>query len=180
MRLKMSGRVYFPFRAFLTWTIDHISPDTTKLAECEFYVIEEMSAYMIIHHPYRTLQHVAELVGLAHQDLVVAWTIINDTYASDLPLLYPPHIIALAAMYMAFFTPSQARTHIKPTSNTSHTKLVEWYAQSGIDMDAIAEVTQEIIGLYQVWKDYKAKDCKAWLDKIMFGTRTVESGNGKY
>ena len=160
---------------------DHISPDTTKLAECEFYVIEEMSAYMIIHHPYRTLQHVAELVGLAHQDVVVAWTIINDTYASDLPLLYPPHIIALAAMYMAFFTPSQARTHIKPTSNASHTKLVEWYAQSGVDMDAIAEVTQEIIGLYQVWKDYKAKDCKSWLDKIMFGSRTpVENGNGKY
>lgn len=169
-----------PLWNLLTCDVDHISPDTTKLAECEFYVIEEMSAYMIIHHPYRTLQHVAELVGLAQQDLVVAWTIINDTYASDLPLLYPPHIIALAAMYMAFFTPSQARTHIKPASNTSHTKLVEWYAQSGVDMDAIAEVTQEIIGLYQVWKDYKAKDCKAWLDKIMFGSRTIENGNGKY
>jgi cyclin C len=133
---------------------------------------------MIIHHPYRTLQHVANHIGLAHTDLVVAWTIINDTYASDLPLLYPPHIIALAAIYMAFFTPSQLRTLAKPASSATDTKLVEWYAQSGVDMDAIAEVTQEIISLYQVWKDYKAKDCKLWLDKVIFG-RGVENGNGK-
>lgn len=135
---------------------------------------------MIIHHPYRTLQHVADLIGLAPQDLAIAWTIINDTYASDLPLLYPPHIIALSAIYMAFFTPSQLRSHVKPTSTVSHTKLVEWYAQSAIDMDAIAEVTQEIICLYQVWKDYKAKDCKLWLDKILLGTRSVENGSSKF
>jgi cyclin C len=133
---------------------------------------------MIIHHPYRTLQHVSNLIGLARSDLIVAWTIVNDTYASDLPLLYPPHIIALAAIYMAFFTTTQLRTATKPASNTMDTKLIEWYAQSGVDMDAIAEVTQEIIGLYQVWKDYKAKDCKLWLDKVIFG-RGVENGNGK-
>ena len=135
---------------------------------------------MIIHHPYRTLEHVAGLIGLSHQDLAVAWTIINDTYASDLPLLYPPHIIALSAIYMAFFTPSQLRSHVKPTSTASYTKLVEWYAQSAIDMDAIAEVTQEIICLYHVWKDYKPKDCKLWLDKIMLGSRGLENGNGKF
>ena len=79
---------------------------------------------------------------------------------------------------MAFFTTTQLRTATKPASNTMDTKLIEWYAQSGVDMDAIAEVTQEIIGLYQVWKDYKAKDCKVWLDKVIFG-RGVENGNGK-
>ena len=134
---------------------------------------------MIIHHPYRTLSHIADHIGLAHPDFIVAWTIINDTYASDIPLLYPPHIIALSAMYMAFFSSSQFGPHIKPSSTASHTKLVEWYAQSSIDMDAIAEVTQEIIGLYKVWKDYNAKDCKAWLDQIMFGNRSMENGNGK-
>jgi len=136
---------------------------------------------MIIHHPYRTLQHVADLIELPHQDLVVAWTIVNDIFASDIPLLYPPHIIALTAMYMAFFTPSHLRTQGPRTSITFNTKLVEWYAASGIDMDAIAEVTQEIISLYHVWKDYRAKDCKIWLDKIMFGTRSLqENNNGKF
>jgi cyclin-C len=140
-----------------------------------------MSAYMIIHHPYRTLERVTELIPLTHQDLTIAWTIVNDTYASDLPLLYPPHIIALTAIYMAFFTPSQLRTHVRPNSGASHSRLVEWFAQSGVDMDAIAEVTQEIICLYQVWKDYRAKDCKLWLEKIIFGApRTVENGNGKF
>jgi cyclin C len=131
---------------------------------------------MIIHHPYRTLQHVASLIGLAHADLVVAWTIINDTYASDLPLLYPPHIIALSAIYMAFFAQSPLRPVTRPATSTSNTKIVEWYAQSGIDMDAIAEVTQEIISLYQAWKDYKGKDCRLWLDKFIFG-RGPDNGN---
>jgi len=137
---------------------------------------------MITHHPYRTLTHVANLIGLSHPDLVVAWTIINDTYASDLPLLYPPHTIALTAIYMAFYTPSQLRNLIKPTSGASHTKLVEFYAQSGVDMEAIAEVTQEIIWLYQVWNDFKAKDCKIWLDEMMRNpaTRSLENGNGKF
>jgi cyclin-C len=140
-----------------------------------------MSAYMIIHHPYRTLQHVAKLIGLPQQDLVVAWTIVNDTYASDIPLLYPPHIVALAALFMAFFTPSQLRTQGQRVPNELQKKLVEWYSTSQVDMDAIAEVTQEIISLNNVWKDYKAKDCKAWLEKIVFGNRSLqESGNGKF
>ena len=136
-----------------------------------------MSAYMIIHHPYRTLQHVASLIGLSQPDIVAAWTIINDTYASDLPLLYPPHIIALTAIYMAYFTPSQSRMVGKANSNVTFAKLVDWYAVSGIDMDAIAEVTQEIISLYAVWQDYKASTCKLWVDRIING-RPIENGNG--
>jgi cyclin-C len=160
--------------------IEHISSDTTKLAECEFYVIEEMSAFMIIHHPYRTLQHVSSLLGLAQSDIVAAWTIINDTYASDIPLLYPPHIIALSAMYMAYYTPSQLRMVGKSASVLTSQKLVEWYASSGVDMDAIAEVTQEILSLYSVWQDYKAGTCKSWMDRIMSGRSVENNGNGKF
>jgi cyclin-C len=159
--------------------IEHVSSDTTKLAECEFYVIEEMSAYMIIQHPYRTLNHVANLIGLGNSELVLAWTIVNDTYASDLPLLYPPHIIALAAIYMAYFTPPRLRSPVKGAANPTQTKLVEWFAQSGVDMDSIAEVTQEIVGLYHVWKDYKSKDVKLWMDKFIFGRGAENSGNGR-
>ncbi|KAF8991686.1 cyclin-like protein [Cyathus striatus] len=32
----------------------------------------------------------------------LAWFIINDTYRSDLCLLYPPHLIAIAAIYLTF------------------------------------------------------------------------------
>jgi cyclin-C len=170
-----SGRVLFFFSKVNS---EHISSDPTKLAECEFYVIEEMSAYMIIHHPYRALQHVSQLMGLSNSDVILAWTVINDTYASDLPLLYPPHIIALTAIYMAYLCPSRLRSPVKPSANASSVKLVEWFAQSGIDMDAIAEVTQEIISLYAVWKDYKSKEVKQWLETAVFG-RGMENGNGR-
>jgi len=137
-----------------------------------------MSAYLIIHHPYRTLTHVQQLIGLSDTETALAWTIINDTYASDLPLLYPPHIIALTAIYMAYFTPMRARSLSKPTAQPSSAKLVEWFAQSGVDMEAIVMVTQEIISLYAVWKDYKVKEVKQLLEAHVFG-RGVENGNGR-
>jgi len=133
---------------------------------------------MIIHHPYRTLHQVSTLIGLSNPDVILAWTIINDTYASDIPLLYPPHIVALAAIHMAFFTPTRLRSPLKPSANASSVKLVEWYAQSGVDMDAIAEATQDIISLYTVWNDYKGKDVKQWLESAVFG-RGMENGNGR-
>ncbi|KAJ2913527.1 hypothetical protein MD484_g6908, partial [Candolleomyces efflorescens] len=47
--------------------------------------------------------------GSGHGKLVLseaafqtAWSVINDTYRSELCLLYPPHLIAIAALYLTF------------------------------------------------------------------------------
>ena len=106
---------------------EFITVDFTKLAELEFYLIEEMECYMIIHHPYTSLMQLVEVlgqsenstvesssniphnrsrcesefkIGLTSSEIENAWQIINDSYMTDLPLLYPPHIIAIAALHL--------------------------------------------------------------------------------
>ncbi|EIW81820.1 cyclin-like protein [Coniophora puteana RWD-64-598 SS2] len=45
--------------------------------------------------------------------LQLAWSVINDTYRSDLPLLYPPHLLAIAALYLALVLDGPTRERIE-------------------------------------------------------------------
>ncbi|KAK3943580.1 cyclin-C [Diplogelasinospora grovesii] len=83
------------------WPSDFIGLDTSKLGEAEFMLISEMSSHLIIHQPYRTLTSLQNDFNLGADEAALAWSIINDHYMTDLPLLYPPHIIALTAMLLA-------------------------------------------------------------------------------
>ncbi|KAM4066904.1 RNA polymerase II holoenzyme cyclin-like subunit [Hirsutella rhossiliensis] len=80
---------------------DFIGLDTSKIGECEFYLISEMSSQLIIHQPYRTLSSLRGELALADEDVQLARSVINDHYITDLPLLCAPHIIALVAILLA-------------------------------------------------------------------------------
>ncbi|KAK6465721.1 RNA polymerase II holoenzyme cyclin-like subunit [Scheffersomyces coipomensis] len=88
---------------------EYIPHDITKLAEFEFYLIEEMDSYLFLHHPYKSLIQLKEFLWennmiygftLSDNELQNAWSLINDSYLTDLHLLVPPHIIAVAAIYI--------------------------------------------------------------------------------
>lgn len=90
----------------------------TQVLECEFYLLELMDCCLILYHPYRPLvqymQDIKELkdskdyingvAGLNPKEnkddiMNIAWTVVNDTYRTDIPLLYPPHLIAIGTLY---------------------------------------------------------------------------------
>lgn len=97
---------------------EFISIDFTKLAEFEFYLIEELNCFLILHHPYDSLIQLVKVLGsessiekslssnskyrlnLTDKEIGHSWQIINDSYMTDLPLLYPPHIIAIASLHL--------------------------------------------------------------------------------
>ncbi|SPO05292.1 related to cyclin homolog UME3 [Cephalotrichum gorgonifer] len=79
---------------------DSVSLDTSRLGECEFHLISEMGSHLIIHQPYRTLTSLQSDIRLSGEDFAFAWSIINDSYMTDLPLMFPPHIVALAAILL--------------------------------------------------------------------------------
>ncbi|KAF4628023.1 hypothetical protein G7Y89_g10134 [Cudoniella acicularis] len=110
IRLVVSeGRTLWP---------DFFSSDTSKLGECEFFLISEMSSQMIVHHPYRSLTSLQGTFSLAQEESALAWSIINDHYMTDLPLLYAPHIIALMAILLALvLRPNQ--TGVQSASNSA-------------------------------------------------------------
>ncbi|KAH9853333.1 cyclin-like protein [Lenzites betulinus] len=112
--------------------------DNSKLAEMEFYLVDELDCDLTVFHPYRTLmslcgkpQGPASEAEAGEADdgtgddgkmpfetapVQTAWFIINDTYRSELCLLYPPHLIAIAALYLSLVFSPTARATVQAAS----------------------------------------------------------------
>ncbi|KAI0483977.1 cyclin-C [Xylariaceae sp. FL0804] len=80
---------------------EFLSLDTSRLGECEFYLISEMNSQLIVHQPYRTLTSLQGDFSLSQEEVGLASSVVNDHYMTDLPLLYPPHVVALTAILLA-------------------------------------------------------------------------------
>jgi len=147
-----AGEQEFPYR------INHI-------LECEFYLLELMDCCLILYHPYRPLVTYCQDLRATYDrvdnpkdkgdrdhassskdkdDLLnLAWTVVNDTYRTDIPLLYPPHLIAIACLHLACATQSK--------------DFKQWFAELNVDLDKILEISQHIFHLYDVWKAFEEK-----------------------
>ena len=121
--------------------------------ECEFLLLEMLDCCLIIFHPYRPLTQYVTDLGQEDILLPTAWRIVNDTYRSDICLLYPPYLIALACIHMA------AVVHKKDVK--------AWFAELSIDMNKVLEITTFILDLYKLWKRYdEAKETPELLEKL--------------
>lgn len=143
---------------------------TGTLGECEFLLISEIDAQLLIHHPFRPLKELQQLLGLTEEDVGLASAFINDHYATNLPFLYPPHIIAAAAV--SFVLTIRPGLGIAPaaTSSTRATqspmslqnkaqKLKQWLVESDIDLEAVIDCVQEMVSLYVLLEQYSEKEC---------------------
>ena len=82
---------------------------TEHLLECEFYVLQQLDFDLIVHHPYSCLvRYVADMQQeddtVADTCMQTAWNMINDSFYTDIPLLYPPFMVAVAAIVMSCIT----------------------------------------------------------------------------
>lgn len=80
---------------------EFISLDTSKVGECEFFLISEMSSQLLVHQPYRTLLSLRTELPLSEEDVTLTKSIINDSFMTDLPLTFSPHTICLVAILLA-------------------------------------------------------------------------------
>ncbi|CAG8441622.1 16882_t:CDS:2 [Acaulospora colombiana] len=150
-----------------------------KVAEMEFYLMEELNFNMIVFHPYRTLKALAdEILGDKNEGGVqMALFIVNDTYRTDMCLLYPPHVIAAAALYFSIaikegqyndngsvgesngqgvVTRNSRKIANNESSNDENTKVKDirqWFAELNVDFEQITCIVQELISLYELWDE---------------------------
>jgi cyclin C len=93
--------------------------------------------------------------------------IINDTYRSDIPLIHPPHLIAMTALFLALS--QQFSSKVESTGNTNamdsnqpnqsgSTDIVGFLAGLNVSMTAVSNVAQDIIALYTIWDKYRDAD----------------------
>lgn len=163
---------------------DTVSSDTSKLGECEFHLISEMNSQLIVHHPYRSLTDLQTQFQLGPEEMSLAWSIVNDHYFTDLPLLHPPHVIAVTAVFFAIvLKPNPGTTQAQNMHNAMQQlnaktggaagaqprvqQLLNWLAESAISIEAIVDCTQELISLYQVWDGFNEKACKEQVTRFV-------------
>lgn len=94
---------------------EFISLDTSKVGECEFFLISEMSSQLLVHQPYRALTSLRSELPMMEEDATLAKSVINDTFMTDLPLICEPHVIAFVALLLALVL----RPHPTNSANNS-------------------------------------------------------------
>ncbi|KAL5004951.1 hypothetical protein ScPMuIL_018407 [Solemya velum] len=117
----------------------------SNVLECEFYLLEMMDCCLVLYHPYRDLtQYCADLPSTEGDKILpLAWRIANDSLRTDVSLLYPPYLIALACLHIACVIDQK--------------DLKQWFAELSVDTEKILEITRQILSLYELWKNYDEK-----------------------
>jgi cyclin C len=167
--------------------------ESSKIGECEFALISTLSSRLIIHHPYRALSDLQGTFSLTTEEVALASSMINDSYNTDLMLLYPPHIIAITAIFLAVVLRPAQSAGLQAHSSSAATapaisgsaaanalssfgfrqnpqkvnKLIDWLAESKVDLDHIVDATQEMVSLYECWEGYSERACKEGITKVM-------------
>jgi cyclin C len=133
-----------------------------NILDCETYLMEQMDFNLTIFHPYKPLQLYIETLKLEHETEFVqtAWTFVNDSYYCDAPLLYPPFMIAIAALYMSHqFHCRRNDTEEKiRIFRERDEKLRQWLDGLNIHMRQIGAITNLILDMYKILKDMKTGD----------------------
>ena len=164
-----------------------MTADVSKLGEYEFKIISELDAQLIVHHPYRDLADIRESLSLTQDEYALCWSVVNDHYLTLSPLLYPPKVIAAAAVAIVVTVrPSQTSSHSRPgpkgglnggssdgwgasswEEQCESDKLSSWLTQEKFDMEVLAECTQSFLSLYKSLEDYNEWDCKDKVGQIV-------------
>ncbi|GLJ49182.1 hypothetical protein SUGI_1037780 [Cryptomeria japonica] len=125
--------------------------DWKDVLEMEMKLLEALDYYLIIYHPYRPLVQFLQDAGL--NDLTsMAWSLVNDSYKTDLILIHPPYMIALACIYVACVLKEK----------DAHA----WFEELRVDMNVIKNISMEIVDYYDNFRIIPAEKTNAALNKL--------------
>ncbi|KAK5577302.1 hypothetical protein RB653_002243 [Dictyostelium firmibasis] len=108
------------------------------ILECEFFVLEELDFCLIIYHPYKSLPFYLQSSGLDPASIEIIWGIVNDSYRTDVCLLYPPYVVALGCILLGSYL---LKKDIK-----------QWLSELNVEMKDIWEVSKDLIDYYEFEK----------------------------
>lgn len=152
---------------------EFIPPDPTKVTEFEFYLIEELQCYLIVHHPYKSMEQIVEALKeepfkltFTSDELQNCWSLINDSFINDVHLTYAPHIIAMACLFITVSIHGSNTKELSLTSAVTETltsqssltpqqqTFFRFLAESHVDLEEVMDTIQQQIILYDHWDRY--------------------------
>lgn len=115
-----------------------------QVHECEFHLLDKLGCDLVVFHPYRSLLKFFSDAQVADTLLQSAWNFVNDSYRTDVALMYPPHLIALASLYVAYIQDKQAQ----PTS-LDNGDLRKWFDKLNVNLDEVRDIVKRVMNMYE-------------------------------
>lgn len=139
------------------------------IAECEFYILAELETCLVVYHPYSALLRLSTDLRLVQSELQACWAVINDSYATDVPLLYAPHVIAFTAVYVVLvlktsLVPNRPADKVKRRLDTLSRFMG---SRKSLDIKAVITCIQELLSLYALKAKFRASDAAEELKKLL-------------
>ncbi|KAJ2447770.1 RNA polymerase II holoenzyme cyclin-like subunit [Coemansia sp. RSA 2440] len=144
-KIVFSGKYIFAKNGSYVSSEIRFPYDVPDVAECESYLLEEMKFYLVVYHPYQVLIDIHEQANMPKASLQAAWSIINDSFKTDMVFVYPPHVIAIAALFLS---------RVVDQGNQSDVEAQQWYADLNVDVTDVLQVVNELLAVYEVWTGY--------------------------
>eukprot|EP00753_Platysulcus_tardus_P005034 PLAT12862.1.p1 GENE.PLAT12862.1~~PLAT12862.1.p1 ORF type:complete len:261 (+),score=57.50 PLAT12862.1:1-783(+) len=120
------------------------------LQECEVFLLEALEFELVTFHPYRDALRYVEDAKMEADSVQTVWTVINDSYRTNVCLSRPPYIVALAAVYIAAVESGQ--------------DVTLWFEELHIDQKEVDAVVSCMLRLYETYPAKAAE--RAALDKL--------------
>ncbi|XP_028965719.1 cyclin-C1-2-like isoform X2 [Malus domestica] len=118
------------------YTDDKYRYEIKDILEMEMKILEALNYYLVVYHPYRSLSQLLQDAGLNNISMTeLTWGVVNDTYKMDLALVHPPHLIALACIYIA--------SVLRDKDTTA------WFEELRVDMNVVKNISMEILDFYE-------------------------------
>ena len=84
--------------------------------------------------------------------------VLNDSYRTDMCLIYPPHLIAVTALYVT------AAVHCE--DDIINSKIISFISTLNIDMYSVVEAAQKLLSLYSIWSHYDESRIPSLLESL--------------
>jgi len=131
-----------------------------NLMEIEFAILSALDFQLIVYHPYRSLagnmwlpvekrghratRSIFQDSGLPKDLFESVWATINDSYYTDVCLVQPPYVVAVACLLLVA---------------TKHTiDIRSWFAELDVDMKQVWLTIHEILVLHETWDKDRSKE----------------------
>ncbi|KXS18428.1 C/H/G cyclin [Gonapodya prolifera JEL478] len=150
--------------------------ESPHVAAFEFYLLEDLDFRLVAHHPYRPLLLLtgshpttsappdAPTLPLPPALLHTAWFAINDVVRTDVMLLHPPYVVALAVMFLVVVgeggelggeAAGYAAAQEGVWGGVERDKVAKFFAETNVDMAELLSIVHTLLRHYRDVEEYR-------------------------
>lgn len=141
----------FHMKKIRTFPDEKFHYEVPDILYMEMRLLEALDYYLVIYHPYRPLIQLLQDSGFTDMTKV-SWSLVNDLYRTDLILMHPPFMMALACIYIA--------------SVLQERDTLAWFEELRVDMNVIKNITTEVLEFYENYRTLPDERVNAALRKL--------------